>query len=169
MEVFLGQLLLVGFGFVPQGWAACDGSLLSISSYDALYNLIGTTYGGDGQSTFGLPDLRGQVAIGIGQSTVGGNYLLGQIGGQENVPILAPTYPTHSHLIYGTASVANATNPTATILASGRSIYAANTTPNAPLNSAMIGTTSGGSAAHSNLQPYLTLNWIISLYGVFPS
>jgi len=169
MQVYVGQLLLVGFNYAPQGWAFCDGSLLPISGNEVLYNLIGTTYGGNGQTTFGLPDLRGQVPIGMGQLPGGGNYVLGQQGGQENIPIFQNTYPTHTHLVYGTSSVANSTNPTATILAGGRSIYASNTTPNVPLNTAMVGSSPGSSGAHSNLQPYLTLNWIISLYGIYHS
>jgi microcystin-dependent protein len=169
MQVFIGQLLLVGFNYAPVGWALCNGSLLSISGNEALHSLIGTTYGGDGVNTFGLPDLRGQAPIGIGQSTAGSNYTLGQVGGVENVPIFQNTYPTHTHLVYGTSSVANTTNPTATILAGGRSIYAANTTPNVDLNAAMVGASPGSSGAHANLQPYQTLNWIIALTGTYPS
>lgn len=169
MDPYVGQLLLVGFAWAPNGWALCQGQTLSISENDVLYSLIGTTYGGDGQTNFALPDLRGQLPIGIGQLPGGGNYVLGQVGGLENVAILAQTYPTHSHLVYGTSGAPNSNSPGATILASGRSIYASNTTPNVDLNSAMVSQSPGSSAAHTNLQPYLTLNWIISLTGRFPS
>jgi microcystin-dependent protein len=169
MQVYVGQLLLVGFNFAPAGWAICDGSLLSVSQYQVLYNLIGTTYGGDGTSTFGLPDLRGHTPIGIGQLQGGGNYQLGQKGGVENVAIMGGTYPTHIHQVDGIASGANTSNPSSTTLAAGRSIYASNTAANVALNGAMVSMSPGISAAHPNLQPYQTLNWVISLFGIYPS
>jgi microcystin-dependent protein len=169
MNPYVGQLLLVGFAWAPNGWVLCQGQLLPINENDVLYNLIGTTYGGDGQTNFGLPDLRGQIPIGIGQLPGGSNYVLGQVGGLENVAILAQTYPTHSHLVYGTSGAPNSSSPGATILASGRSIYASNTTPNVNLNPLMVSQSQGSSVAHTNLQPYLTLNWIIALQGRFPS
>ncbi|MGA9529792.1 MAG: tail fiber protein [Terriglobales bacterium] len=168
MQVYVGQIILAGFNFAPQGWAFCDGSLLSISSYDLLYSLIGTTYGGDGTSTFGLPDLRGHTPIGMGQLQGGGNYILGQSGGVENVAILGQTYPSHNHQVDGIASGANTSNPSSTTLAGGRSIYA-NTAATVALNGAMVSMSPGISAAHPNLQPYQTLNWIISLFGIYPS
>ncbi len=169
MNVYVGMLLLVGFDYAPVGWAFCDGSLISISGNDVLYSLIGTTYGGNGQTTFGLPDLRGRTPIGIGQSTVGGNYQLGQIGGAENVAISQSTYPTHTHFVYGTSGVAGAANPAAAILAGGRSIYASNTTATVDLNAAMVTASPGQGLPHPNLQPYQTLNWIIALEGIYPS
>jgi microcystin-dependent protein len=171
MQAYVGQLLLVGFNFKPAGWAACDGSLLSISSFSELYSLIGTTYGGNGQSNFALPDLRGRTPIGIGQLQGGGNYVLGQSGGAENVTIAASNYPTHNHLVNGVSSGATSSSPGGMTLAGSRSIYASNTQATVALNSAFVGPSSpsAGGGAHPNLQPYQTLNWIISLYGIFPT
>jgi microcystin-dependent protein len=169
MEVYVGMLLLTGFSWAPAGWALCDGSHISISGNELLYNLIGTTYGGDGTSTFGLPDLRGRTPIGLGQSPGGSNYQLGQSGGVENVAIFQNTYPSHTHSVYGTSGVAGATNPSAAILAGGRSIYVSNTTPTVDLNRAMVSMSPGANVAHNNIQPYQTLNWIISLTGIYPS
>src|SRR5579875_3609840 len=95
------MLLLVGFNFAPEGWAFCNGQLLSIQNYEALFNLLGTTFGGDGQSTFGLPDLRGRVPISAGQLTGGGQYTVGQTGGVEQVTLTVNNYPTHQHPFYG--------------------------------------------------------------------
>jgi microcystin-dependent protein len=169
MQVYIGQLLLVGFNYAPVGWAFCDGSLLPISQNEILYNLIGTTYGGDGQQTFGLPDLRGHTPIGIGQLQGGSNYQLGQRGGVENVAIFDATFPTHTHLVDGITAAANTSNPSSTTMGGGRSIYASNTAANVALNPAMVGFSNGISAAHPNLQPFLTLNWIISLTGTYPT
>jgi microcystin-dependent protein len=171
MQVFVGQLLLVGFNFAPAGWNFCDGTLLPISQFEALFNLIGTTYGGNGQTTFGLPDLRGRTPIAIGQLQGGSNYVLGQSGGAENVTIAASNYPTHNHLVNGVSSGATSSSPVGTTLAGSRSIYVSNTPASVALNPAMVGQSnppaSGG--PHANLQPYQTLNWIISLYGIYPS
>ena len=169
MQTYVGQLLLVGFNFAPAGWAFCNGQLLPISQYDMLYNLIGTTYGGDGQQTFGVPDLRGHTPIGIGQLAGGSNYQLGQGGGVENVAIFDATYPTHTHNVDGISAAANTANPSSTTLAGGRSIYVSGTAANVALNPAMVAMSSGISAAHPNLQPFQVLNWIIALYGIYPS
>jgi microcystin-dependent protein len=169
MQVYIGQLLLVGFNFAPVGWAFCDGSLISVSSFPVLYNLIGTTYGGDGVNKFALPDLRGQVPICMGQLQGGGNYVLGQRGGVENVAIFDATYPTHTHTVDGVSAAANSSSPSGSTLAGGRSIYVSGTTANVALNPAMVSQSGGSSGAHPNLQPYLTLNWIISLDGIYPA
>jgi microcystin-dependent protein len=169
MEVFVGQLLLVGFSFAPVGWAFCNGSLLPISGYEALYSLLGTTYGGDGVSTFGLPDLRGRIPIGVGALPGGGNYTLGQMGGAENVLIDVNTYPTHSHSVGASGVAGNGNSPKNSTPASGQTIYVSSPTLTAPLNSQACQASAGGTQPHTNLQPYLTLNWIISLGGVYPS
>jgi microcystin-dependent protein len=171
MQVFVGQLLLVGFNFAPVGWAFCNGALVPISQYEALFNLIGTTYGGDGQNTFGLPDLRGRTPIATGQLQGGGNYVLGQPGGAENVTIASSNYPTHNHLVNGVSSGATSSSPGGMTLAGSRSIYVNNTAASVALNPAMVGPSipTAGGGPHANLQPYQTLNWIISLYGIFPT
>ena len=169
MEVYVGQLLLVGFNFAPEGWAFCNGSLLPINQYDVLYSLLGTTYGGEGQTTFGLPDLRGRTPIGVGALPGGGNYVLGQSGGTENVLITANTYPSHSHSVAVSGAAGNLNTPTNATPAAGQTIYVSNPTLTAPFNSSACLPSPGGAQPHTNLQPYLTLNWIIALNGVYPS
>jgi microcystin-dependent protein len=169
MQVFIGQIILAGFNFAAYGFALCNGQLLSIAENAALFQLIGTTYGGDGQSTFGLPNLQGRTAIGTGQLQGGTNYQLGQIGGAENVTVAVSTYPTHSHLVYATSGVAGTNNPTGAIFGGGRSIYSTTTIPDLNLNPIMVALSDGGNQAHNNLQPFQVLNWMISLQGFFPS
>ena len=169
MEVFVGQLLLVGFSFPPVGWAFCDGSLLPISGYEALYALIGTTYGGDGQTTFALPDLRGRTPIGVGALPGGGNYPLGQIGGAESVTIDVNSYPTHTHSVAAAGAAGTLNTPANNTPASGQTVYASNPALTAAFNPSACQASPGGTTPHTNLQPYLTLNWIISLNGIYPS
>lgn len=171
MTPYLGQLLLVGFQFAPQGWAFCQGQLMSIAQNPALFTLLSTTYGGDGVNTFGLPDLRGRTAIGTGQLSGGGNYSLGQSGGVENVAILLPQYPSHNHAIGCSPTATNGGNQVAgAVLGSGQQIYVDSSVAlTAALNPQACSFSPGGPVQHSNLQPFQTLNWIIALEGVFPS
>jgi len=164
---YLGQLLLVPYNFAPLGWAFCQGQVLPISQYDALFNLIGTTYGGDGQSTFALPDLRGRTPIGTGQGSGLSSYVLGQLGGVEEVTVTSPQLPLHSHPVLGSSTAANSVNPGVSVPGSGQTIYRQNATT-AQMLPGMCSSV-GGSQPHNNLQPYNTLNWIIALEGIFPS
>ncbi|MCC6391504.1 MAG: phage tail protein [Bryobacterales bacterium] len=168
-QPYVGQLLLVPYNFAPVGWMFCQGQLLSISENETLFQLIGTTFGGDGQSTFALPDLRGRTAIGTGQGAGAGNYVLGQTQGVEQVTLTSNQIPTHTHVVVASGSVNNSSLPNGAILAatSGAQAYAsAGTAGNlAPGSLSPV----GGSQPHDNLQPYLTLNWIISLFGIFPT
>lgn len=169
-QPFIGQVVCVGFNFAPAGWAFCDGSLISISENSALFNLIGTTYGGDGVNTFALPDLRGRTPVGTGQLAGGGNYIIGQSGGAEQVTITAQQYPHHTHPLTATAANGNSNAPANGFLAGGHQVYTTNAPQTADaLNSAAVSTAPGGSQPHSNLQPFLTCNWIIALFGVYPS
>jgi len=168
MESYVGQLLLVPYTFAPAGWLLCAGQLLPINQYNALYTLIGTTFGGDGQTTFALPDLRGRTPVCMGQSG-GGNYILGSTGGAENVTLTGQQYPKHSHAAMATSAAGQTTSPSGNVLAGGRSIYGSNPALNATLNASMLGQSPGGTQPHSNLQPYLVFNWVISVYGTFPS
>jgi microcystin-dependent protein len=166
-QPFIGQLMLVGFNFAPQGWAFCNGQLMAISQNDALFNLIGTTYGGDGQSTFAVPDLQGRAALHQGTAATGTTYLLGQTGGVETVTLSANQMPQHTHAFTAAGVLGDSQHANNTLLADGQAIYTANL-PNA----AMLGTsvsTVGGNQPHDNLQPFLVLNWIIALEGVYPA
>lgn len=164
-EPFLGQLALVGFNFAPQGWALCQGQLLSIAQNSALFSLLGTTYGGDGVTTFALPDLRGRAALGFGQGPGLQNYTQGQTSGAESVTLIQQQIPAHSHSVACAAEEASASSPTGQLLANA-TIYAA--TANGAMSPAMIGP-AGGNQPHDNMPPYLVLNWIIALEGVYPS
>lgn len=168
MDPFLGQILLVPYTFAPAGWAFCQGQTLAISQYSALFSLLGTTYGGNGSTTFNLPDLRGRVPISSGQGVGLQPYTLGQADGTENVTLITNQMPIHNHLIQAVDDDPNSGTPA--------NSYPANTSPSSYSTGApsilmappMVGT-AGGNAPHPNLQPYLTLNYIIALQGIFPS
>ena len=162
-EPFLGQISMTGFNFPPRGWALCDGQLLSIAQNTALFSILGTTYGGNGQTTFALPDLRGRVP-----AHVGPGLLLGELGGVEDVTLTVAQLPPHSHL-QGTGNQATETSPNGAALASkprrGVNVYAAGGAP-VVLNGSQP---TGGSQPHPNMQPFQTVNFIIALEGIFPS
>jgi len=166
-QPYIGQLLLVGFNFAPQAWANCNGELQSISQNPTLFTLIGTTYGGDGQSTFGLPDLRGRIPIHQGTLAGGGIYAIGQQGGVESVPVTLNQFPAHTHALQGSSTAASSNIPAGDVLG-GVSAYTT-AAPNVTLNNATIGNSGGGNQAHNNLQPFLVLNWVIALFGIYPS
>jgi len=169
MQVFIGTVVLTGFTFAPPGWAFCDGSLLQISQYDALFALIGTTYGGDGQNTFALPDLRGRVPVGSGQLAGGSNYIPGQTGGAESVTINSQQYPTHTHSLIASSANAATGAPANALLAAGQQIYAHAGNPNEALNASACSAAPGSSQPHDNRQPYVAMSWMIALEGIFPS
>jgi len=162
---FMGQVMLVGFNFVPRGFAACNGQLMAISQNQALFSLLGTTYGGDGVTTFALPNMQSRTPYGIGP-----NNPWGAIGGQENVTLSVSQIPSHMH-VFGYSSQAGAARaPTDCLLGNTGStaIYAPASGTQVPTNPGTIGM-AGQSQPHSNIQPYTTLNFIIALQGIFPS
>jgi microcystin-dependent protein len=165
MEPFIGEIRLVPFNFAPKGWAICAGQLLPINQNQALFALLGTTYGGNGQTTFALPDLRGRVALGAGQSPAGSSYPLGSTGGEETVALTTRQLPGHGHAVRASSAAATTKNPTTAYPARGGA-YAAER--NVRMKAAMIGRTGGGER-HENRQPYLGLNYIIALQGIFPA
>ena len=170
-QPFVGQIIPVGFNFAPQGWFLCNGQLLPISEYEVLYNLLGTTYGGDGQSTFALPNLCGCVAVGMGQGAGLQSYVPGQTGGSEQVTVTASQLGGHTHLV-AAASTAGTTNTPSTAVVPATSasvvpIYSSGT-PAVAMASGSIGA-SGGSQPHENRQPFLAINYIIAWAGVYPS
>ncbi len=169
-DPFVGEIMLFAGNFAPAGWLTCDGQLLDIATYDTLYQLIGTTFGGDGSSTFALPDLRGRIPLHLG-SGGGSSYALGQTGGVESVTLVQSQIPSHTHTVVGDGNSGTQSDPT--------NAYYAATTPDklysssgAPLlrvmNPAML-PSQGGSQPHSNLQPFLAVTFCISLFGTFPS
>jgi len=172
---FIGTIAKVGFNFAPVGWLPCDGRLLPISSYDALFSLLGTTYGGDGQTTFGLPDLRGRSPIGFGQGPGLSNYDLGQVVGSETVTITVNQLPAHGHTATLQVTAARAGNPapTSAMAYGGATDHAGNVanlygTSDGTTMNATIGF-AGGGQPHDNMMPYLAINYIIAVEGLWPS
>jgi len=164
MEAYLGQIILFAGKFAPVDWAFCDGTLLQISEYDALFSLLGTTYGGDGQTNFALPDLRGRVPIHRSST-----HPVGQIGGTENVGLTTNMLPSHSHAVMG-SNIAGTTNvPTDNLLAnSSAQTYTVNPSTNiVGMNQNAISSTGNG-LPHPNMMPFLALNYIICVQGIYP-
>lgn len=172
-EPFLGQIIAVGFNFAPVSWAFCNGQLLPIAQYSALYSLLGTTYGGDGETTFGLPDLRGRVPINQGTGPGLSNYVLGQVGGFEQVTLTSGNLPAHTHTA-GTANSPGTTNiPASNTVLSDEGPGTPAVTTYVPFGNpqALVGSTIqfvGQGLGHENLQPYLAINFIIALEGLYP-
>jgi microcystin-dependent protein len=157
--------------FAPRGWAFCDGQLLAISSNSALFSILGTTYGGDGRVTFGLPDLRGRAPIHAGGSQGPGlsRRRLGEKGGSENVTLAVQQLPPHNHKLKADEAVANQVTPEGNVLASkNRTKLYSDGPANKDMGASSIGN-AGGGQAHPNMQPYLGINYIICLQGIYPS
>ena len=161
-QPYVGEIRIFAGNFAPAGWMFCQGQLLPISEYDVLFNLIGTTYGGDGQSTFALPDLRGRLPI-----HTGSGFTLSQTGGAEEVTLTVSQIPAHPHTVTATTNPNTASLPGGNFLASGPDIYDVNVAGGSTMAAAISSV--GGSQPHSNFQPYLCLDFIISLFGIFPS
>ncbi len=178
MNQFLGQIALFPYNFAPLNWAFCQGQVLPISEYTALFSLLGVQFGGDGIRTFALPDLRGRVPIGQGQGPGLSSYVVGEQQGVEQVALATATVPTHSHAFPAFASAATTSAPNGALPAEGNqpgrgggvavNTYAAPGTA-AALAAGQVVPAAGGGQPHNNLQPYLTLNWCIALTGIFPS
>jgi microcystin-dependent protein len=166
---FVAEIRIFGFNFAPKGWAFCDGQLLPLSQNTALFSLLGTFYGGDGKSTFALPNMQGSVPMNQGQSTTGTNYFLGQQSGVTSVNLLESELPLHNHgaLVSGRTATARTVNNQLPAVGSGVQLY--NAFPGTATNLAFQALTpAGGSLPHNNMMPYLTLNFCIALQGVFP-
>lgn len=172
MDPFIGQLLLVCFNYAPQGWMFCDGSLLPIAQYQALFSLLGTTYGGNGTTTFALPDLRGRVPVGAklsGGATPLTAYQMGETGGSEAVTLTTPEIPAHNHMVITNDSSESLNVSSNHYLGGGSrtTIYADQ--PGSTMLAPNAISVAGGSQPHDNMQPYLGLNWIIAVNGIWPS
>jgi microcystin-dependent protein len=164
-QPYVGEIRIFAGNFAPAGWMFCEGQLLPISENETLFNLIGTTYGGDGQSTFGLPDLRGRIPV-----HQGNGFVLAQSAGEETVTLTVNQIPAHSHPFIASTNNATTANAQTNVLAQTPSYtpYIAGFAPNTPLNAASVAA-DGGSQPHTNFQPYLCVDFIISLFGIFPS
>ena len=172
-QPYVGEIRMFGFNFMPVGWQACNGALLSIAEYDTLFALIGTTYGGDGQTTFAVPDLRGRLPIHQGTGPGLSTYVIGQMAGTESVTLISTQMPSHTHTAVATTAAATAITPGTGLLpgtVSGDTFYVNTTTGNtaAPMSTQML-TLAGGSQPHENCMPTLTAQYCISLFGIFPS
>ncbi|HEY0797709.1 MAG TPA: tail fiber protein [Candidatus Baltobacteraceae bacterium] len=172
-EPFLVSITIWPANFAPIGWAFCAGQILPIAQNTAVFSLLGTTYGGNGTSNFALPDLRGRIPIGAGQGPGLSPYVIGQMGGTENTALTQSQMPSHTHGVNASSSIGNTASPAGGLLAPVQpgtrpEYYSAVTSSPATMSPVMI-QSSGGSQPFSLLQPYLSLNYIIALQGVFPS
>ena len=163
-QPYVGEIRMFAGNFAPAGWQFCEGQLLPISEYETLFNLIGTTYGGDGESTFALPDLRGRIPL-----HQGNGFTLAETGGAEEITLTVNQIPAHSHPVLGATREGNRTEPSGATWATAamEKPYIA-AVPNVNMATQAIGST-GGSQPHNNFQPYLCVDFIMSMYGIFPS
>jgi microcystin-dependent protein len=162
-ESYIGEIRMVGFNFAIEGWAICDGSLLPISEYSALFNLIGTTYGGDGVNTFGIPDMRGRIPI-----HQGNGYVQGQTGGTETVTLNKNQIPAHTHTLNASSGTGTQSSPASGVWAASSLEQFSPAAGSTPMSVYAL-SSMGGSQPHNNLPPFLCVNFIISLFGVYPS
>ncbi len=169
-ESFVGEIRMFAGNFAPQGWELCRGQLLPISENETLFQLIGTTYGGDGQSTFALPDLQGRMPISWGTGPSLPTYYPGEKGGVESVTLTKAQLPSHSHALQASKSEGNSNSAQGNLAAASPSVflyYDDAPSPTAKLNPGVI-QPAGGGQAHNNMQPYLVVSFIISLFGTYP-
>jgi microcystin-dependent protein len=161
-EPFLSEIRIMSFVFAPKGWALCNGQLLPINQNQALFSLLGTVFGGNGQTTFALPDLRARIPIHVGQG-----HTLGEKGGETSHTLSISELPTHTHQLSGSSIAGNTSNPTGNVLAGANNLYtaASGLVSLAPTSVTNV----GASQPHENMQPYLTLSFCIALQGIFPS
>lgn len=177
-DPYLGEIRMVGFNFAPNGWALCDGQLLPISQYTALFSLLGTSFGGNGQTTFALPDLRGRVPVHQGAGLGLSPYVMGQMGGEEKVTLTVAQIAQHNHTVGVKDDIGNVGDPTNAVLAEVNTsadprqpklmtLYS-NQPPTKTMAPSAVSMT-GANQPHTNIQPYLCVNFIIALVGIYPS
>jgi len=169
-QPFIGEIRMFGGNFAPAGWAFCNGQVIAISENDTLFNLIGTTYGGDGQETFALPNLQSRVPIQMGQGSGLSNYNIGEMSGVESVTLNVNQIPSHNHVPAANSGTGTSTNPANNVWAAQPALlqYSAGGTEDSPLRNNAI-QPAGGNQPHDNMIPYLAINYIISLFGVYPT
>jgi microcystin-dependent protein len=169
-QPYIGEIRMFAGNFAPAGWMFCEGQLLSIAENDVLFSLIGTTYGGDGQTTFALPNLSSRVPMHMGAGPAGASYTLGQQGGTETETLAVEQIPAHTHALTASASLGTTPNPAGSVLAqppASIQLYIEDEASTSMAASAVQPI--GGSQPHENVQPFLCINYIISLFGIFPS
>ena len=168
-QPYVGEIRMFAGNFAPAGWMFCEGQLLPISENEALFQLIGTTYGGDGQESFGLPDLRGRLPLHFGSGSSGTTYSLAEMSGVEQVTLTTQQIPVHNHPAGCLSTDGNSSSPSGGLPAANTTTVAYGALPpQTAMNAASISAT-GGSQPHTNFQPYLCIDFIISLFGIFPS
>src|SRR6056297_2376536 len=169
-EPFVGEIRMFAGNFAPRGWAYCDGQLLAVSQNDALFSLLGTIYGGDGRTTFGLPDMRGRIPIHAGTGPGLSPRQLGSKAGSENETLTVNQLPSHTHPMQASSEAASSPNPPDQVLAESITdrVYRPNTAPDVNMASSSVSTI-GGSRSHTNLMPLLCVHFIIALFGIYPS
>ena len=165
---YVGEIRMVGFNFAPAGWASCDGSLLPISEFETLFNLIGTTYGGDGQSTFAVPNLAGRIPIHLGTGNGLSTRTIGELAGVEQVTVTNAQMPLHSHAAQAQTANGALSNPQNGIWAGSAAALYSTGQPNVPMRAGLVNP-AGSNQPHENMMPFLAINFIISLYGIYPS
>ena len=162
-QPYVGEIRMFAGNFAPAGWMFCEGQLVPISEYETLFNLIGTTYGGDGQETFALPDLRGRLPL-----HMGGGFTIGETGGVEEVTLTQNQIPIHTHAMLASNDAASSRSPSNSVLGrAAADAYASEFTADALVPQSI--SSAGGNQPHTNFQPYLCVDFIISLFGIFPS
>lgn len=170
-EAFLGEIRIVGFNWAPRGWAGCDGQLMPISQNSALFSLLGTQFGGDGKTTFAIPDLRGRVPLHQGRGTGLLDRYIGEKGGAEYVTLTTSQIPPHTHAANASSQQATQRDPGNAVWAkeaTGQTAVYSSQTPDTQMNAAALASVGGGQP-HDNMQPYLVVNFVIALQGIFPS
>jgi len=163
-QPYIGEIRLVAYNFAPPDWAFCDGALQSISQNPELFSLIGTTYGGDGVSTFALPDLRSRSPIHSNNNI----YPVGQSAGEESVTLTPAQLPPHTHFLAALSTAGTKSSPSGNIWASSSELPYSDKTPGATMSSAAVGN-AGGGQSHNNISPYLAINFVIALHGIYPA
>ena len=172
-EPFLGEIQIFGFNFAPVGWALCQGQILPISQYTALFSLLGTQFGGDGQSTFALPNLQGNVPVHSGQGPGLSQYFVGETGGSSTVTVLSNEMPGHTHTLPATSAATRISTPASnsvlgSVTRGAPDVYISGSAPGTDMATVSV-VSSGSGAAHNNMMPYVVMNYCIAMQGVFPS
>ncbi len=165
---YIGEIRMFGGNFAPVGWAFCNGALIPISENDTLFNLLGTTYGGDGQQTFALPNLQSRVPMHMGTGPNGQSFVIGEMAGEETVTLTTSQIPSHTHVPQASSNSGTQTSPAGNVWANSTNLPYSQNAPSAAMAPQAI-SNDGGSQPHDNMIPFLAINFIISLFGIYPT